>query len=64
LLETTTREHKDKKDKDIHTWINHQVTSLSSFYYLIPGSLIRKLIMSIPHHMVAYRKARGWQTKY
>jgi NAD(P)-dependent dehydrogenase (short-subunit alcohol dehydrogenase family) len=33
LLKTTTGEHK-KKDKNTDTSINHQVTSLSSFYYL------------------------------
>jgi hypothetical protein len=37
LLETITGEHKDKKDKETDTSINHQVTSLSLFYYLTVG---------------------------
>jgi hypothetical protein len=30
----------------------------------IPGSLIKRLIMSMPRRLAACRAARGWQTKY
>jgi transposase/transposase-like protein len=38
--------------------------ALKECWRAIPGSLIRKLIMSMPHRMAACRKAQGWQTRY
>jgi transposase len=38
--------------------------ALKQCWRAIPGSLIRRLIMSMPRRMAACRKARGWQTKY
>jgi transposase len=38
--------------------------ALKEAWLLIPNSLIRKLVNSMPKRLAACRKAKGWQTKY
>jgi transposase len=39
-------------------------TALKRCWQMIPRSLIKKLIESMPSRLAACRRARGWQTKY
>jgi len=38
--------------------------ALKRCWRMIPGRLIKELILSMPRRLAACRKARGWQTKY
>ena len=38
--------------------------ALKKCWSMIPGRLIKALILSMPRRLEACRKAKGWQTKY
>ena len=38
--------------------------ALQACWRAIPGTLIKKLILSMSRRLAAVRRSRGWQTKY